>query len=152
MTHDISEHVRSYLNARFLVHTKRTCKTAVANVSEAEIIAALLYDKEWGFKWLLRHAVRNNNTQLLQFLYGHAENCSEEHASEHGIMKWPWHELQLMDKATDIGNILWPTGAASIDVMKWLMCVSVSRPRLPQAEVISIDGATSSSDHDRESL
>ena len=126
MTHDISEHVRSYLNARFLVHTKRTCKTAVANVSEAEIIAALLYDKEWGFKWLLRHAVRNNNTQLLQFWYGHAENCPEEHASEHGIMKWPWHELELMDGATKIANTSWPqcpppTGVASIDVMQWLM-------------------------------
>ena len=76
-----------------LVHTKRTCKTATVNVSEAEIIAALIYDKYWGFKWLLRRAVRNNNTELLKFLYDYAENCSEKHASEHGIMKWPWHGI-----------------------------------------------------------
>ena len=35
VTHDVSETVRTYLNARGIVHTKRTCKTAAANVSEA---------------------------------------------------------------------------------------------------------------------
>ena len=101
MTHDVSVTVRSHMNARGIVHTKRTCKTAVANVSGAEIIVALLKDKDWGFQWLLRHAVRNNNTQLLQLLYELAENCPEKHASEHGIMKWPWHELRLMNEATE---------------------------------------------------
>jgi len=128
LTHDVSEAVRAHLNARFLVHTKRTCKTAAANVSKAKIIAALIYDEEWGFTWLLRHAAKNNNTQLLQFLYEYAEDCPEKDASEYGIMKWPtWDEFGLMGSATEIANTSWhhqyppATGMASIDVMKWLM-------------------------------
>ena len=77
MTHDVSETVRTYLNARGIVHTKRTCKTAAANVSEAEIIASLIYDKDWGFKWLLRHATKNNNTQILQFLYTNMQRTAQ---------------------------------------------------------------------------
>ena len=44
--HAVSEKVRAYLNTRELVHVKRTCKAATAEVAWPEITVALLYDTE----------------------------------------------------------------------------------------------------------